>query len=318
MEKKVMRVIAIVIVGIFVLTIIKNFAIQTIVNIGATQTLGAPVRVGGLSLGIFTQRVVIKNLEVYNPKGFGPGKLLDIPLIDVKYDLSDILGGKLHLPYVNVDLQQMLVVRDKQGKLNVDSLKVAQSQTREKKPLKKETGFQIDYLKLNIGQIVYRDFSQGEKPVVQVFKVNLKNREYRNLNSPQQFASLVLVEGMKPAAIKGAQIYGVATLAGMAFLPVGVAAMFSGSDSATADFNVNYDKAFSVSAEVFKQMGALQSQDKAAGTLGGALSDCDTRIKIEKTKDNAVKITVSARKFMMPKPEIAAGVLYEITQKLKS
>ncbi len=317
MDKKLIKIIVIVIVGIFALGVVKNLVIQTAVNVGATQVLGAPVRVGGLSLGIFTQRVVIKNLEVYNPKGFGPGKLLSMPLIDVKYDLPAILGGKLHLPYVNVDLKQMLVVKDKQGKLNVDSLKVAQAKPQENQPAKKAASFQIDYLKLNIGQIVYRDFSQGDKPVVQVFDVNLKDREYRNLTSPQQLASLVLVEGMKPAAIKGAQIYGVATLAGMAFLPVGVAAMFSGSDSAVANFNVNYDKAFSVSAEVLKQMGALQNENKAGGELSGAISDCDTKVKIEKIKDNTIKITVSARKFMMPKREIASGVLYEITQKLK-
>lgn len=322
MERKIRKLLAIsgiIIAVLFTLSFFKDQLVKSALAAAAGKVLGSRVEIGGLSFGIAKQRAVINNLEIYNPQGFPQEKLLDLPLIDLQYDLSALLAGKLYLPRVRVDLKRLVVIKDKEGKLNVDSLKVSQKpeEAKEKERPQKAMPFRIDYLFLNIGQVVYKDFSQGAKPVVQVYEVNIKNKQYRNLTSAQQFVALVLVESLQHTAIKGAKIYGLAALTGAAVLPVGIASMLISSDSAAADFNVNYDEAFAVSAEVFKQMGALQSENKTAGMLGGAVGDCDTKVKIEKIKDNTVKITVSARKFMLPKREIAAGVLYEITRKLE-
>ena len=49
---------------------------------------------------------------------------------------------------------------------------------------------------------------RGKEPLVQVFDVNLKDKTYKDIQSAQQLAALIMVEAMKPTAIKGAKIYG--------------------------------------------------------------------------------------------------------------
>ena len=43
----------------------------------------------------------------------------------------------------------------------------------------------------------------------------------------------------------------------------------------------------------------------------------DVLIKLENTPARKIKVVVSARQYMLPKPEIAGGVLYQIGEKLK-
>jgi len=51
---------------------------------------------------------------------------------------------------------------------------------------------------------------------------------------------------MKGAGIKGAGIYGVATILGLGFLPAGVAGVLVGEDTSQAEFNIGYDKVSSL------------------------------------------------------------------------
>ena len=45
---------------------------------------------------------------------------------------------------------------------------------------------------------------------------------------------------------------------------------------------------------------------------GGAVT-----IRLERDSGRKVKVTVSARKMMLPKPDVAGGVLYQIAERLK-
>ena len=122
---------------------------------------------------------------------------------------------------------------------------------------------------------------------------------------------------MKPTAIKGAAIYGAASLIGAAFLPAGVAAVLIGKDSSTAEFQQSFERAYAASLDVVKKMGKLVSENKSDGLIQGVVSKAKVKVKIETAPKKMTKITVSARQFVLPKPEIAGGVLHEISQQLK-
>jgi hypothetical protein len=174
---------------------------------------------------------------------------------------------------------------------------------------------QIDSLKLKMGRIVSKDFSSGEQPTVKVYDVNIE-KSYKNITSGQQLAVLILAESMKSAGIQGAKIYGVAMLAGAAVLPVGIAATFAGKDSVRKDFAENFDKAYNVSLAVLNQMGKVTKEDKSGGVIGANIDSVQVTLKIRE-KDNKTELTISARRYLLPKPEIANGVLYKISEKLK-
>ena len=120
------KILIIVVIVFLCLGIIKNPLIKSVVTIGASKVVGAPVHIDSFAVGVFKQSVRIKGFKLYNPKGFPEEPLIDIPEVSVDYNLPALLGGKLHLPLIVVNLKEMVVIRNKDGKLNVDALKVAQ------------------------------------------------------------------------------------------------------------------------------------------------------------------------------------------------
>ena len=208
---------------LFVLGILKDQIIKAVVTVGATQVVGAPVHIDGMSVGIFRQSVRIKGFKMYNPAGFPRGLLVDIPFISVDYDLPAILKGDLHLPFLVLDLKEMTVIKNREGKLNVDALKVAQKGQQEQKPAK-SMPLRIDVATLNLGKVVVKDYTKGERPSVQVYDIGVHNKTFKDIKSAEQFVALVMVQAMGPTALKSAAIYSAATFLGVAILPLGAAA----------------------------------------------------------------------------------------------
>ena len=210
---------------LFVLGILKDQIIRVAVTIGATQVVGAPVHIDGMSVGIFRQSVRVKGFKMYNPAGFPRGLMIDIPAISVGYDLPALLKGDLHLPLLVLDLKEMIVVKNKEGKLNVDALKVAQKgkDQQEQKPAK-AMPLRIDVATLNLGKVIVKDYTKGERPQVQSYDIGVHNKTFRDIKSAEQFAALVMVQAMGPTALKNAAIYSAASFLGVAILPLGAAA----------------------------------------------------------------------------------------------
>lgn len=319
-KRKFIIVIAL-IVFIYLISVFKNTLIKSMIDAAATQITGADVRIKGLSFNIFDSSTHIRGLQIYNPEGFPKEVLIDIPRIEVEYDLSALLRKNLHLPLVEIDLKELVVIKDKEGKLNVNSLKFTREkkeepQGRAKEKTREAMPMRIDVLKLNIGRVIHKDFSAGEKPLVEVYDINIKGT-YKDITSASQLLSLILAESLKQTAIKGAKIYGVAALVGVAVLPVGVASVFMGQDSAKVDFNTNYERAYKAGLEAMDELGDILKADKNTGYIKGQTQGIEVVIRIVETTAKKVAISVSARKYMLPKPKTAEGVLYQISQKLK-
>ena len=321
LKDKKIRLVVSVVVALFVLGVVKNLLIQGAVSVGARAVTGAKVSIGYFNLGILTQKIHIKNFKMYNPKGFPKEVMLDIPEIRVDCKVGALLGGKIHLPLAIFNLKEVVLIKNKEGIYNVDALKSsleqeknpAQETTKEKKPAP-ELAMQIDELRLNIGEVVVKDYTKGEEPEIKVYNVNLDNKVYKNITSAQQLVTIVLVEAMKPAALSGAKMYAASALFG----PMGLAAgVLVGKDSGVQEFKASVDKVFSTSLAVLKEMGGeIKSHDPVTGEIKAKVSGSDVTIQIQKVAGGKTAIDVAARKMMLPKPEIANGILRQIAQKL--
>ena len=324
--KKTGIILAVIVIIFIGLGVSKDFLLKSAVTAGVSQVMGAPVHIDSFALGVFKPAVRIKGLKLYNPRGFPDLALIDIPEISVDYDLPALLKGRLHLPLLVVNLKEMVVIKNQEGKLNVDSLTVAQKQeqppkeTKVKKsgrPSSKPLSMQIDLLTLSIGKVVYKDYSKGGQPAVNAYDIGIKDKAFKNITSAEQLASLVMVEAMGPAAIKGTGIYAAATVLGAGLLPVGVVATVLGKDSSGSEFNVNFDKAYDTALETVRRLGNVSEEDKARGLIKATVKRSDVTVVVVRQADGKARIEVSARKYMLPKPEVASGVLYEISQKLR-
>jgi len=258
---------------------------------------------------------------MYNPKGFSKGVLLDLPKINAGYDLGALLKKKLHLIYAEVKLKEMVLEKNKQGELNVDQLKVTKEQKNQESKAKSsgQMPMQIDTLRLDIGKIIYKDYSAGAEPIVKAYDINM-HKTYKNITSVQQLIALILIESMKETGIKSAKIYGLSLLAGtggIAIIPAAVATIFTTKDSVQQNLPAGFDKTYAVSYDVLKNMGKVTDENKETGVIAANIDSAQATVKIDKKSFNETSITVSARKFFFPKPEIAKKIIDEISKKLK-
>ncbi|OGX27619.1 MAG: hypothetical protein A2787_09505 [Omnitrophica WOR_2 bacterium RIFCSPHIGHO2_01_FULL_48_9] len=313
------KIAVIVIAAIFALGIIKDFVLKTVITSVGSNVLGAKLTMGGLSVGLLTQKVDIRDLRIYNPAGFPEGTLIDVPQVRVDYDLSALAGGRLHLPLVIFDLKEATIVKNKEGKLNVDSLKVMEEAGKKeaKKTAQELPGIQIDVMKLNLGKVVFKDYSKGDPPAISVYDVHVKDKTFKNINSVQQLVVVVLMEAMGPTAIKSAGVYAAATVLGVGFLPAGVVGLLVGKDTAEQEFSSNFNKVYDASVKLMQEAGQLNSQDKSKGMIKGKMQGADITFKIGKGSGNKTKVTATARQMMIPKPEVAGGVLQRLLEKVK-
>ncbi len=308
--KKFLIVLGIVVLSLVCIAILKNLIIKSMVTKVASGIIGAPVHIDSFSLNILSSTINMSGFKIYNPNGFPEGILVSCPKIKAIYDRATILKPKRHFLIVEIELEEMGITQNKEGKLNVDSLKIVQeSKSSELIPV------QIDLLTLSIGKIVYKDYTVGTEPSVKVYDVN-KQKSYKGIPSVEQLVFLVLTEPMKDAAIKSAEIYGIAILTGVAVLPVAIAATLISKDSVKGIIDASFEHVYKISLEVLTRMGEITKQDASNGVIKANINGAMVALQLKKEADNQTKITISARKYMFPKPDIAGGVLYQISDKL--
>jgi uncharacterized protein involved in outer membrane biogenesis len=318
MQKKIKIAILLVVI-LFGFCLVRDFIIKSIIGTVASSVTGAPTHIGGLSLSIIKQSIRISDFKMYNPSGFPRDVLVDIPKIGVSCNIGALLKGKIHLKQLDIDLKELGLAKNKEGKLNVDSLKIVEDQKSEKKGDQKpakEMKIQMDVVNLSMGRVVNKDYNVEGPPVIKVYDINLK-KAYKNITSAQQLAALIMAEPLKAAGIQGAKIYGVMMLTGVVALPVAAVFTFVGKDHAGADFDVSWDRAYEIGLKQLQKAGKIKAENKQNGVIDANVNGAGVTLKLKKVTANKTHIVVSARKFGLPQPEISAGILYRISDELK-
>ena len=199
---KIVKNIILAVVVVLALGFFKNGLAQSILTGTMSSVAHVPVRIGGVDLSFLSASIRIKNLEVHNPSGFSDKLMASIPQIFIDFEPSELFKGRAHFKEVRLDLKELTVIKDKNGRLNVDAVKPTEKQKNEaKQKAKAPAGSKppkllIDKLSLSIGKVVYKDYSRGGQPQVQTFDINIQNREYRNIDNPSAVVSLVMFEAL--------------------------------------------------------------------------------------------------------------------------
>ena len=201
MKKTLTSIIIIVIAVAIVFSAAKNTIARLSVEKGVEVVTGLTLKMRSLSIGVITTNVGIEDMRLFNPPGFEDRVMLDMPEIYVDYDLPAIFRGVVHLPKARIDLKEFVVVKDKNGRLNLDSLKVVQQEKAptappaEPKEKGKAPAIRIDSLQLKIGKVIYKDYSKGGMPSIQEFDINI-DEEYTDIDDPNQLVSLIVVKAL--------------------------------------------------------------------------------------------------------------------------
>ena len=156
-----------------------------------SSAIVAPVKVGRVSLGL--SGAGIYGLVIGNPKGFNEKRLASVPEASVTYDLGALFKGKVHLKQIRINMQEVTIERNGEGKFNLMEIKAlkkpaqAPVESKQPEPAKpqdpskpseptKLPPLQIDEVNLDLGKA--RFASNG---TVKEFDLGVKNQTFHNV-----------------------------------------------------------------------------------------------------------------------------------------
>lgn len=219
MKKRPLVIVAIVTASLVGLVLLKNLVAQAALIGGMKALTGLRVSVGGIQVGLLRTSIGIRGVRIANPRGFSDPVMVDLPELYVNYRLLPLLGGRVHLEEVRLHLREVVVEKNAAGQLNLSSVKaVRQAQTEPAKPApssNKPTPLQIDVLHLQIGKVIYKDYTAGPQPRVQEFIVNV-NERYEHITNPQTLVSVIVVKTLAKTTIARLANFDVGALRGQA------------------------------------------------------------------------------------------------------
>ena len=182
---------ALVLVLLIVLLILfRNPIAKALVERRIRQQTGLPVKIGKLSLGLKRPTLSIENFKLGNSPGFGGSTFIAIPLLRVQYDLPALRARKIHLNTVLLNLGELHIVQNKDGKTN---LQAAQERGKEKSSSGSggtTAEFDgIDTLTLTVGRLKFTS-AQNEARNEEAY-VGYKNETVKNVRSFKDLEPLI-------------------------------------------------------------------------------------------------------------------------------
>ncbi|OGW82124.1 MAG: hypothetical protein A3C47_05255 [Omnitrophica bacterium RIFCSPHIGHO2_02_FULL_51_18] len=197
---KVLRIVVILVVIFFGLTFVKNSVFGSILSGALSKAAHVPVHIGNTQVSLLSTAITLKNLKIHNPRSFQDKILLDAPLVSIDFDPPAFFKGQLHFQEVRLNLKEIVVVKNKNGQLNVDAMKPRKEETQKarevKKPAKRAPKLLIDKLYLTVGRVVYKDYSLGGEPMIRSFDINMRDRLYTYIDNPTSLISLIMSEAL--------------------------------------------------------------------------------------------------------------------------
>ncbi len=194
--KKIGFILFLIFVVFFTLVVGKNVFVKSMLDRGLSKAAHVPVSIGSANVELGNAKIELRDLKIQNPRSFPEKMMLHAPEIAIDFDLKAFWSGKTHFEEVRIDLDELIVIRNREGQLNVDALRPRDSSKAnpERSTGSKLPKFLIDKLVLTVGKVIYKDYSLGGDPVVQEFNIGIQNREYRNIDNPQSLVSLIMFE----------------------------------------------------------------------------------------------------------------------------
>jgi uncharacterized protein involved in outer membrane biogenesis len=183
-RREVMKVLfrLVIVLGIVIVVLIvgRNHIVKFAVEKGAEMSMGLPLKIQSVDVGLKNTRFGIAELTIYNPKGFPEEMMFYAPEILVDYDLNAMLKGKVHLEDVRLNFDRLVIVKNEKGLTNIEALRPKANESSPEKveeKSKKEEGkkapdIRIDHLSVKVGKVIYKDDSKGGEPIVKEYNVN--------------------------------------------------------------------------------------------------------------------------------------------------
>ena len=122
MMKKLGIVVGIIVVIFVLLLLFKNVLIKTAIEKATKKATGLELTIGTMDVGLLASKVDITDMRLLNPPGFPDKVMIDMPKLLVDVELASFFKQRKHVETLELNLQELLVERNKERKLNIDAL----------------------------------------------------------------------------------------------------------------------------------------------------------------------------------------------------
>lgn len=165
--------------------LLKDVIAKSLAERNLRDSTGMDAKIEKFEVGLATPTINLEGLKLYNTADFGGGTFLEMPELRIEYIPDDFRGGKLRFKTVRLHISEVNVVKNRQGKTNIEIL--------QKEAAKKSSGQKnrtdvpgidfggIETLYLTIGKIRLTDEANPRNN--EVIEVGLKEEVGRNLKS---------------------------------------------------------------------------------------------------------------------------------------
>jgi AsmA family len=180
------------VLGIFIILLVAVYFVGTssaflkgVILPRVSKSLNAEITVTDASIHPFKE-VVLRNLVV---KTTGDEPLVTAPEVHAKYSLMDIIGGKIHVEFAELNSPRVVLIQNADGTSNLDPLTKGQTEkpkaAGEKKteqPGKPSKPPQIDIKKVALNDATIRqiNYKNGHKDVTELSHVNVTIDDLKN------------------------------------------------------------------------------------------------------------------------------------------
>lgn len=153
------------------------------------QQTGLNATIGKLSIGLGNPTFAIENFRLYNSSDFGGSIFLAVPEARVQYDLPALRAKRIHLNLVQLNLGELHIVQNKNGKTNLQALRERQNPSSSSSGASAAQFEGIDTLKLTIGKL---RFTSDKNPARNEERyIGYKNETIKNVKSMKDLEPLI-------------------------------------------------------------------------------------------------------------------------------
>ncbi len=197
----------------------RNFIIRGVAERMIEQTTGMKADIGSIDIGILRPVVEIRDVELINPPEFPDREAFKLKTVFVRYNRSSLFSDKIELDEVTIDIESVVMVRNEEGKRNIDQLMdAAKADKKSPEPgASKPSGsgsapsessgtdkppkdVSIDNLTVRFGDMKVIDhYKKPDQPAVYDIPVNM-DRSYQNVTNINDVALYIGTEmGLRAA-----------------------------------------------------------------------------------------------------------------------
>jgi uncharacterized protein len=198
MKKSVARLLAAFVVCVACVVALRVPICRKVFPALITSLVGVPCQIGSVDVGRAGTHVQLVSLRLKNPPDFDlepDPDLIKFSEAYTDYTWGFLFGRKLHLTKLSLSVDEMRIIRNRDGRLNIQSLKAFLP--------KGQQGLfaqiQIDIFDVAIRRVVYKDYTKTPH-LVRTFDVNISER-FEDITDVRAFTQLILKKALSTAGV---------------------------------------------------------------------------------------------------------------------